>query len=87
MFSAGLIDITNPRRWLAPQNMAEHLTREQIIELYHQKMIAALEGSCEIEEVCGLGIETLCTSIIAERNSLLKRYGWSAAVKNTARQT
>lgn len=87
MFSAGLIDITNPRRWLPPQNMAEHLTREQIRELYHQKMIAALEGRCEIEEVCGLGIETLCCSIIAERNSLLKRYGWITADEKTTRQT
>lgn len=87
LFSAGLIAITNPRRWLAPQNMAEHLTREQILELYHKKMIAALEGRCEIEEVCGLGIETLCTSIIAERNSLLKRCGWITADEKTTRQT
>jgi len=67
--------------------MAEHLTREQILELYHKKMIAALEGRCEIEEVCGLGIETLCTSIIAERSSLLKRCGWITADEKTTRQT
>ena len=67
--------------------MAEQMTREQIIEQYRQKMIAALEGRCEIEEICGLGIETLCSSIIAERNSLLRRYGLIVVGKKMTRQT
>ena len=69
------------------QDMAEQLTREQIIELSNQKMIAALEGRSETEDVCGLGIEALCYSIIAERNSLLKRCGLSAADKEIGTQT
>ncbi|MGI9537985.1 MAG: hypothetical protein ACR2PB_13020 [Desulfocapsaceae bacterium] len=67
--------------------MTERLTREQIIDLYHKKIIAALEGRCEIEKVCGLGIETLYAAIIAERNSLLQRCGWLEADEKTERQT
>ena len=69
------------------QNMVEQLSREQILDLCHQKMIAALEGRSEMLDVCGLGIETLCGSIIAERNSLLQRYGWITAGKYADRQT
>ncbi|MBT8346970.1 MAG: metal ABC transporter substrate-binding protein [Desulfofustis sp.] len=38
----------------------------------------ALEGSIEIQEVCGLSIESLRTDLLAERHRLLKQYGYTA---------
>ena len=67
--------------------MAEQLTKEQIIETYHQKMIAALEGRSEILDVCALGIETLFSTIIAKKKSLLERYGWTTSGTHEGRQT
>ena len=60
--------------------MAEQLTREQIILLYQQKLIAALEGKCEMVDVCGLGIENLLASIICERDNLLTCHGHGPGV-------
>ena len=53
--------------------MTEQLSKEQIIQRFRQKMIGALEGSVEIEEVCGLSIESLWKDIVAERSRLLKK--------------
>lgn len=64
-----------PQR-LELMNLAEQLTREQIIERCQRKMIAALEGRLKMQEVCGLSIESLRAALIAERTRLLKRYGY-----------
>lgn len=53
--------------------MAERLSKNQIIELFRRKMLSALEGSLEIQEVCGLSIESLRTDLLAERDRLLKQ--------------
>ena len=52
--------------------MTERLNQGQVIQRLRQKMIGALEGSVEMEEVCGLSIESLWQDIVAERNRLLK---------------
>ena len=57
--------------------MTEQPTRDQIIEGFQRQMIAALEGRLVMQEVCGLSIESLRTSLIAERDSLLKQYGYA----------
>ena len=53
--------------------MTEQLSKEQIIERFRQKMIGALEGTIETQEVCGLSIESLREELVFERNRLLKR--------------
>ena len=60
--------------------MVEQPTREQIIERCQRKMIAALEGRLEMQEVCGLSVEALQTSLVAERDRLLKKYGYADSV-------
>lgn len=56
--------------------MAGQPTREQIIQNCQLKMIAALEGRADIQEVCGLSIESHWTALIDERTRLLKHYGY-----------
>jgi hypothetical protein len=56
--------------------MTEQPTRDQIIERFQRKMIAALEGRLEMQEVCGLSIESLQATLVAERSRLLQRYGY-----------
>lgn len=57
--------------------MTERLRKEQIIVRFQRKMIDALEGSLEIQEVCGLSIESLREDLVAERNRLLKESGYN----------
>ena len=57
--------------------MAGRPTREQIIERCQRKMIAALEGRLAMQDVCGLSIESLRSSIVAERDRLLKQHGYA----------
>ena len=53
--------------------MTERLNKEQIIEHFRLKMIGALEGRLEIQEVCGLSVESMRDDLVAERNRLLKK--------------
>ncbi len=53
--------------------MSQRLSKEQIIERFQPKLVDALEGSAEIQEVCGLSIESFREDLVAERNRLMKQ--------------
>ena len=59
--------------------MAERHSKEQIIERFRRKMIGVLEGRIEIQQVCGLSIESLRADLLAERDRLLKECGYGEA--------
>lgn len=60
--------------------MTEQPGKEQIIERFRRKMIETLEGSIEIQEVCGLSIESLRANLLAERNRLLKQGDYDESI-------
>ncbi len=65
--------------------MAERLSKDQIIERYRRKMIGVLEGRIEIQQVCGLSIESLRADLLAERDRLLKECGYGESIDHSDR--
>ena len=65
--------------------MAERLSKNQIIERYRQKIIVVLEGRIEIQQVCGLSIESLRADLLAERDRLLAECGYGESIDHSDR--
>ncbi len=65
--------------------MAERLSKDQIIEHYRRKMIGVLEGRIEIQQVCGLSIESLRADLLTERDRLLKECGYGDSIDQSDR--
>jgi hypothetical protein len=65
--------------------MEEPLSKDQIFERFRWKMIGVLEGRIEIQQVCGLSIESLRADLLAERDRLLKQCGYGESTGHSDR--
>jgi hypothetical protein len=52
------------------------MKQDQILSHYRERLHRAMQGMEPMADVCGLAIEDLRASIIAERDELLRKHGY-----------